>query len=280
MAGNSEEEDPRGAVVAAGFSKKTEISPKKLTWDAKQSSQDVLIILVFCIFAFMNVLAALYAPIQDCDETFNYWEPTHYLGHGSGLQTWEYSPEYALRSWLYIVIHAIPSKIVSLFSEKGAHQFYAIRVLLGIACSTAQTRLYVAISQAFGARIARIFQIIMLSSSGIFYASVAYLPSSFAMLTTMMGVSDFLNCRSGLRTANGITWFGVGAIVGWPFSGALILPLFLDEFLSIRLSGISDSVFRILNGALQVAVVGVCSTGSYCQQLFKLTAPFSSSTLS
>ena len=32
--------------------------------------------------------------IADCDETFNYWEPTHYLLYGSGMQTWEYSPEF------------------------------------------------------------------------------------------------------------------------------------------------------------------------------------------
>lgn len=27
--------------------------------------------------------------ITDCDETFNYWEPMHYMIHGFGLQTWE-----------------------------------------------------------------------------------------------------------------------------------------------------------------------------------------------
>lgn len=61
----------------------------------------------FYVFLVANILAAIYAPIQDCDETFNYWEPTHYLSHGYGLQTWEYSPVYAIRSWLYIAIHAL-----------------------------------------------------------------------------------------------------------------------------------------------------------------------------
>ena len=42
-------------------------------------------------------LAAATAPIMDCDETFNYWEPLHYLLRGTGMQTWEYSPEFALR---------------------------------------------------------------------------------------------------------------------------------------------------------------------------------------
>lgn len=62
-------------------------------------------------------MAALFAPIQDCDETFNYWEPAHYLSHGYGLQTWEYSPEYAIRSWLYIVLHAIPGNFRRLLPQ-------------------------------------------------------------------------------------------------------------------------------------------------------------------
>lgn len=61
----------------------------------------------FFFFLAANLLAALFAPIQDCDETFNYWEPTHYLSHGYGLQTWEYSPVYAIRSWTYVALHAI-----------------------------------------------------------------------------------------------------------------------------------------------------------------------------
>jgi len=64
-------------------------------------------ITAFYVFLIANIISALFAPIQDCDETFNYWEPTHYLSHGYGLQTWEYSPDFAIRSWLYIGLHAI-----------------------------------------------------------------------------------------------------------------------------------------------------------------------------
>lgn len=65
----------------------------------------------FYLFLAASLVAALFAPIQDCDETFNYWEPTHYLSHGYGLQTWEYSPDFAIRSWLYIGLHAIVGNI-------------------------------------------------------------------------------------------------------------------------------------------------------------------------
>ena len=53
--------------------------------------------------------AAIWSHITDCDETFNYWEPLHYLLYGKGLQTWEYSSEFALRSYTYLMIHGTPA---------------------------------------------------------------------------------------------------------------------------------------------------------------------------
>lgn len=84
--------------------------------------------------------AALLSNISDCDETFNYWEPVsnklcrrwspygdysvplppitmlwrmywqmHYLLYGTGMQTWEYSPLYAIRSYAYLWLHALPA---------------------------------------------------------------------------------------------------------------------------------------------------------------------------
>jgi hypothetical protein len=33
---------------------------------------------------------------------YNYWEPLHFLLYGKGFQTWEYAPEYAIRSYAYV----------------------------------------------------------------------------------------------------------------------------------------------------------------------------------
>jgi alpha-1,2-mannosyltransferase len=82
----------------------------------------------FYIFLVANLIAALFAPIQDCDETFNYWEPTHYLSHGYGLQTWEYSPDYAIRSWLYIGLHAIVGNIRRLLPHPSKVAIMVLRV--------------------------------------------------------------------------------------------------------------------------------------------------------
>ena len=36
---------------------------------------------------------------------FNFFEPLHYYTFNTGFQTWELSPEHAIRSWAYILMH-------------------------------------------------------------------------------------------------------------------------------------------------------------------------------
>lgn len=71
--------------------------------------------------------------------------------------------------------------------------------------------------------------IIMMSSPGMFHASAAYLPSSFSMYTTMLGVCALMGKHDGSNIELGILWFGIGALIGWPFSVALAAPLLLKE---------------------------------------------------
>ena len=212
----------------------------------------------FCVFLSVNLLASVYSPIQDCDEVFNYWEPTHYIAHGSGLQTWEYSPEYAIRSWLYALIHAIPSKVAAAFVSNKVFEFYFVRGILGLICAGCETRLFSAISRTMNPRIAVIFLLAMTTSSGMFHAAVAYLPSSFAMYTAMMGAAAFMSVEDGLKTTDGIMWFGIGATVGWPFSAALIVPFIPDELTYLkRTADIYGVASRVLGGALRTLAIVV-----------------------
>ncbi|KIV79750.1 hypothetical protein PV11_07295 [Exophiala sideris] len=211
-----------------------------------------------------HLLAALYAPIQDCDETFNYWEPLHYLNHGYGLQTWEYSPEFSIRSWAYIAIHAIPAKIAGLFARNKALEFYALRVLLAFICAVTETRLYSAVSRVLNPRIGVIYLMIVAFSPGFFYASSAFVPSSFAMYTSTLGLTSFMDWHGGSKTATGIMWFGVGAMLGWPFAGALIIPFVVEEWL-MALVGQTDLVvtFRhYLDGLVRCLVILAVQVGT------------------
>ncbi|KAI1089036.1 glycosyltransferase family 22 protein [Rostrohypoxylon terebratum] len=211
----------------------------------------------FYAFLIANFIAALYAPIQDCDETFNYWEPTHYLSHGYGLQTWEYSPDYSIRSWSYVALHAIVGNIRRLLPQSTkVSEFYFIRYILAFVCSLCQVLLFRVISFTLNPRIGLFFLMVTVISPGNFHASTAYLPSSFAMYTTLLGTAAFMNWRGGIKTSWGIWWFAVGGIVGWPFASALCAPFLIEEGIFAVLALLQDrqrffeAVIRVSRGII------------------------------
>ncbi|RDW79534.1 mannosyltransferase [Coleophoma cylindrospora] len=213
----------------------------------------------FYVFFAANLLAAFFAPIEDCDETFNYWEPTHYISHGYGLQTWEYSPEYAIRSWLYIVFHAIVGNFRRLLPRPNkVAEFYFIRYGLAALCAICQTQMFRVINYTLNPRIAIFFLLSMVFSPGMFRASVAFLPSSFAMYMVMLGMAAFMNWRGGIKTAQGMFWFSVGGILGWPFAIALSAPFLLEEIIFATLSNkdaLIDSIMRFVRGIVSGLLV-------------------------
>ncbi|KAK3337826.1 Alg9-like mannosyltransferase family-domain-containing protein [Neurospora tetraspora] len=216
-------------------------------------------ITAFYVFLGANLIAALFAPIQDCDETFNYWEPTHYLSHGYGLQTWEYSPDYAIRSWLYIALHAIVGNIRRLLphSNKVA-EFYFVRYVLAFVCALSQTLMWRAVCLALNPRIGLFFIVALVSSPGNFHSSTAFLPSSFAMYMAMLGAAAFINWRGGLKTSRAMFYFAVGGVIGWPFAAALCAPFLLEEVF-FALVGDKDRFFeaahRVIRGVVAAGLL-------------------------
>lgn len=110
------------------------ISPKKLSPDPG---------IVLKAFLSARLCAAIWSHITDCDETYNFWEPLHYLVYGNGMQTWEYSPKYALRSYTYILFHAVPATFYRLtFQPSPVLIFYFVRCILGLICAAMETYFY------------------------------------------------------------------------------------------------------------------------------------------
>lgn len=99
--------------------------------------------MAFKVLLSARVCAAIWSNISDCDETFNYWEPLHYLLYNKGLQTWEYSPEFALRSYTYLMIHGAPAYIYKqIFEPNPMLIFYFIRLLLALGCACTEVYFY------------------------------------------------------------------------------------------------------------------------------------------
>ncbi|CAD0043595.1 unnamed protein product [Aureobasidium pullulans] len=176
-------------------------------------------LIAFYILAAAHALAALYFPIQDCDEVYNYYEPTHYLTDGYGKQTWEYSPDYAIRSWAYVTLHAFViglRRVIPIWGLPKVWKFYFLRIMLGAVCAASEARLYTKISRTLNPRLGMLFFLIMLTSPGMFHASVSFLPSTFSMYTTALGMAAFMDWRGGMRTAQGMMCMIGGAFLGWP----------------------------------------------------------------
>jgi len=177
------------------------------------------------------MLASLFTVITDCDETFNYWEPTHYLHYGYGLQTWEYSPKYSIRSWAYVGLHTLISKILSIPSHNKYQLFFFIRAVFAVVSTYCESYLYQTIVDYTNPYIGQFFLFGIIYCAGMSIASVAYLPSTFAMYTTMLAFAISFQESSKKRTFFVIFYYALGGLLGWPFSAVLVFPFIFEDLL-------------------------------------------------
>ncbi|ODV76686.1 glycosyltransferase family 22 protein [Suhomyces tanzawaensis NRRL Y-17324] len=208
----------------------------------------------------VRAYCALYMIISDCDETFNYWEPLNLLLRGFGKQTWEYSPEYAIRAYTYLIpyylvgypIQLLSSALGELPHSYSYYQFYIIRAvaLCGVT-SYGEIRLTRSIEKYLNLKIACWFLFFSTVSPGMSHAGVALLPSTFAMQCSTFAfayVLESIVSASVESTILAITWFLAGGIFGWPFALAL---------------GVTFGLYTILNlknwqGNKMVLIIGGC----------------------
>ncbi|KAI9019290.1 Alg9-like mannosyltransferase family-domain-containing protein [Phycomyces nitens] len=188
----------------------------------------------FRVLLIIRCASALYRTIADCDEVFNYWEPLHYLQNGYGFETWEYSPEFSIRSWAYIVLHAIVGVFGKIFVSNKLQSFYLLRMALGAFSSFAEAKFYRTVTEEVNPHVGRYILVILFFSAGMFNASTALLPSTFAMYTTFLAYSYILRPPNHIergRTYKAVFWLGLGALVGWPFSAVVGVPFAIEEIL-------------------------------------------------
>uniref|UniRef100_A0AC35GNY2 Mannosyltransferase n=1 Tax=Panagrolaimus sp. PS1159 TaxID=55785 RepID=A0AC35GNY2_9BILA len=200
------------------------------------------------MLASIRIASAFYSVINDCDEIYNYWEPLHLLLFGRGFQTWEYSPEYAIRSWLYIIFHYIPAYFLSFITaDSKVALFYTFRILLGFFHAGAEFHLYNSVGQRLGYGIARLYFIINLLAVGTFYSGSAFLPSSFSMVMNMFSMAFWLREKWFLA----ILCTAISALVGWPFAAVLGLPIVVEMLLIRR----GEYIFKFFKSAIASGII-------------------------
>ncbi|OBA23188.1 hypothetical protein METBIDRAFT_38156 [Metschnikowia bicuspidata var. bicuspidata NRRL YB-4993] len=186
----------------------------------------------------VRVYCGLYMIISDCDETYNYWEPLNLVFRGFGKQTWEYSPAYAIRSYAYLIPYYLATAplrdLQSLLQARfpAYYYFYAIRVVaLGGFTAFAEHRLHRSVKTNYGLHAANWYLLFSTFAPGMSHASVALLPSAFAMTWVTWGSASAISAVS-LRNDDSIVrpsihalgCYMVAGLLGWPFALALAVP--------------------------------------------------------
>ncbi|GAA5821166.1 hypothetical protein JCM11251_004497 [Rhodosporidiobolus azoricus] len=190
------------------------------------------LLVAFRLLILIRFCAAMYTGISDCDEVYNYWEPLHYLVHGKGFQTWEYSPAFAIRSYFYLLLHAGPAWLMKVigFTDKRA-VFFATRLMLGTFCSFVEATFYRSAAVHLSSHVGRYVLWISMGSAGMWSASSSFLPSTFALYFVMLATAASLSPAQGgwKRISFAIGAYAVAGIVGWPFAVLLGVPLVFEQ---------------------------------------------------
>ncbi|KAJ8733666.1 hypothetical protein PYW07_014217 [Mythimna separata] len=176
-----------------------------------------------------RLVSAYWGHVADCDETYNYWEPLHYLVYGSGLQTWEYSPAYAIRSYMPLWLFAVPAKILSWFMTPVS-VFYSLRMLLAVLSACAELMFYKAVCHEFGVHVGRVWLGMTLPAAGMFASSAAMLPSAWSGALA----SGALACWWRRRYPPAIFLTAASTLLSWPFTALLGIPIAIDMILMKR----------------------------------------------
>ncbi|KZC13529.1 PREDICTED: alpha-1,2-mannosyltransferase ALG9 [Dufourea novaeangliae] len=199
------------------FSKPEESSDAGLIYPGVDTAFKLILSARFC--------SAIWSHITDCDEAYNYWEPSHYLLYGTGQQTWEYSPQYALRSYVYLLIHMVPAKLYHYLLEPNpALVFYFVRCLLSVGCALSEVYFYKNVCREFGIHIGRLTLVFLIVSSGMYIASAAFLPSSFSMYLSTVAIAAWYGRQYELA----IFATAISTLLGWPFAALLGFPIAME----------------------------------------------------
>mmetsp|Transcript_13042 Transcript_13042/g.26069 ORF Transcript_13042/g.26069 Transcript_13042/m.26069 type:complete len:549 (+) Transcript_13042:210-1856(+) len=184
-----------------------------------QRKQSPILANGLAILLVSRLLSAWYNIIHDCDEVYNYWEPLHYIMYGYGMQTWEYSAAFALRSWWYIVLHGMIGWPLSLvFGKVGV--FYGVRAVLAVLSALAEWTLCSAVATRYHPHVAKLYLVFSVFSSGMFVSSSAFLPSSVAMVAMTLGAAGVLQRNDTL-----VIWSAVvGCTWGWIVAALAFIP--------------------------------------------------------
>jgi len=119
---------------------------------------------------------------------------------------------------------------MQIFEANKLLVFYFLRFVLSIACAACETYFYRGIMKQFGNHVARIAVVFLIFSTGMFISAAAFLPSTFAMYMVLLSYGGWF---AGNYTV-AVLATAAGALIGWPFSAILGVPIAWDVLVRQR----------------------------------------------
>lgn len=208
-------------------------------------------------FLILNLLLLFWSFIDDTDETYGYFEPLHYLLFQKGMQTWEYNPEYAIRSYAFLFPFWILSSIALNLGISKLSLFYFIKGILGLFSAFAASSFIKSINEKISNRLAFITFLCMLFCPGIAYANLSFLPSAVTMSLLQLAIASML--RNNFLAC--VAWGSIAVLfTGWPFIGVMFLPFGIHMLNSLYFkSGITSVILFCMQSLFVVLVIATCS---------------------
>lgn len=181
----SEEKNEENAKTITNLDSREKISSKKKPNGSLEFLESFFTNQSFLILLTLRTVSVCFNLVWDCDEVYNYWEPLHFILFGDGFQTWEYSPAYSLRSYLYIYLHALPLMPIINFFEKMT-LFYVLRFFFAVVTCKIESYLFDSLMRLVKGhqdyeRISKYFLLFCFTNVGMFLSTTSFLPSTFSM---------------------------------------------------------------------------------------------------
>ncbi|KAL7671247.1 hypothetical protein ACOME3_006148 [Neoechinorhynchus agilis] len=161
--------------------------------------------------------------IDDCDEVFNFYEPLHWMVYGHGMQTWEYAPQFALRSYAYLAPFAGYLCFLKPFISKP-NLFFFFRSLLAFLHTTAEVHFIGGVQEQYGNEVSKVLAVVLATNTGMNRASTCFVNNSITMMLIMASYGSWF--KGHLITS--IVLMAASCILGWTYAAIIGLPIAID----------------------------------------------------
>ena len=119
------------------------------------------------------------------------------------MMTWEYSPEFAIRTYAFIIPFVPYCWVLRAMGCSKITLFFGVKLLLGQLYAWAASRFLDAVERLCGREIMSHTMVLMLSSPGVFFSSTAFLPSAVCSSLVMTAVGSWVACNDPYRDLTG-----------------------------------------------------------------------------